>query len=163
MATVTPQIIQKISLDILKAIPHKPFLCLPLSALLYANLKDAHGVDAKLVTGDVTYKDKFIFKQDFKISNGDYSKFKLWGGHAWVEVEGSLWDLSFFRTLYSEKFTKPYKQELIQFFGLNKGLLAFSGRKLEEINFEYHPVEILSDTVATGIIQGIEALLKIDW
>jgi len=156
-------IIQSVALEVLKNIPHRPFFCLPLSALLYANLRDNHSMDVRLVTGNLTYHDSFIFKQDFKISTGDHTKFKLWGGHAWVEFENTIWDLSFFRSLYSEKFNKSYKDELIRLFGMGRGVLAFEGRKIMEVGLEYHPIEILPDHLATGVIQGIPEMLKTEW
>lgn len=157
------KIIQTVALDVLKSIPHRPFFCLPLSALLYANLKDKYGMDVKLVTGNLTYNNRFIFEQDFEISSGNHTNFKLWGGHAWVEFEKTLWDLSFLRSLYSPKFTKTYKGNLIQFFGTGRGLIGIEGRRIPEIDLEYHPVEFLSDSLATGIIQGIPEMLKIVW
>lgn len=155
--------IQSVSMDILKNVPSRPFFCLPLSALLYANLKDNHNMDVKLVSGNLTYKNNYIFKQDFELSSGDHSQFKLWAGHAWVELDDTLWDLSFFRSLYSERFNKPYKNELVQYFGNGRGMLGIRGRKIPEANFEYHTIEILSDDLATGIIQGIPQMLELEW
>jgi hypothetical protein len=163
MNNLNIQVIQSVAVEVLKNIPQRPFFCLPLSALLYANLTDNHNIDAKLVTGDLTYKGQHIFKQDFKINQTDHSKFKLWAGHAWVEVENTVWDLSFFRSLYTEKFTKPYKNELIKIFGTGRGLLALQGRKMPDHDFEYHPVEFLTDDIATSIIQGIDQMLRTDW
>lgn len=156
-------LVRSVSLEILKNIPSRSFFCLPLSALLYAYLKDNHSLDVKLVSGNLSYKGNFIFKQDFELSSGDHSEFKLWAGHAWVELEGTLWDLSFFRSLYSEKFNKPYKKELIEYFGEGREMLGISGRKIPEIDFEYHQIEILSDELATGIIQGIPQMLEMNW
>ena len=163
MSAFSPKTIQSAAIEVLKNVPHRPFFCLPLSALLYANLKDNHAIDAKLVTGHLSFKGQFIFKQDFELAKGDHSEFKLWGGHAWVEVENTIWDLSFFRSLYSPKFTRPYRNELLHIFGTGKGILALPGRKLAEAEFEYHPVEVLTDELATSIIQGIDKLLEIEW
>jgi hypothetical protein len=163
MNNINLPLIQSVAVNVLKQIPHRPFFCLPLSALFYAELKDNHGIDAKLVAGSLTYKGQFIFKHDFELSNGDHTKFKLWGGHAWVEVENMLWDLSFFRSLYSPKFNKPYKTELLQFFGIGRGLMAIEGREIAEIKLDYHPIEFLSDDFATGIIKGIDTMLQTEW
>jgi hypothetical protein len=67
---------------LLANIPSKPFFCLPLSAMFYALLMDNHQIDAKIVTGNLSYMNDFIFKQDFSLSESDHGKFKLWAGHA---------------------------------------------------------------------------------
>jgi len=80
------EIIKHAAIDVLKNTPYKPFLCLPMSAVLYAMLKDNHGVDAKLITGDLTYKNHYIFNQNFSIRSEVSNSLKYWAGHAWVEV-----------------------------------------------------------------------------
>jgi hypothetical protein len=147
------------ALDILKNIPYKPFMCLPMSALLYAMLKDKHSLNPQLVTGDLSFGDNFIFKQDFSLKTGDHSTFKLWAGHAWVELDGYVFDLSFFRSLYSSEFIKPYKNDLINILGTGRGLMVCAGREIAEVRLKYHPVDILEDDMATGILQGMLNLL----
>jgi hypothetical protein len=65
MDQATGEAITHASVNILKAIPSKPFLCLPMSALLYADLNDNHGIHARMVTGNLLYQGNYIFKQDF--------------------------------------------------------------------------------------------------
>lgn len=93
--------------EILANVPYKPFFCLPLSALLYANLKDNHNINTRFVTGNLLYKKGIIFKQDFSLSDARDGIYREWSGHAWVEMEDLIFDLSFFRTLYSDNFNKP--------------------------------------------------------
>lgn len=145
--------------DILKNVPYRPFFCLPMSAILYAILKDNHGIDTRLVTGDLQYKGQNIFKQDFSITDVKSGSLQDWSGHAWVEIDDQICDLSFFRTLYSEKFTRPYKAELIQFFGEGRGCLLGNPEQMHEYGFSYLPVEYLDDGVATAIIKGYESIL----
>lgn len=152
----TIKLVQTEALDVLTNMPNKPFFCLPMSALLYALLRDKHGLDAYLITGDLTYRGQYVFKQDFSITKGDHSVFKTWAGHAWVEVDGFVWDLSFFRTLYSKEFNKPYMEQLIALFGTGRGLLAVPGREVENTGLKYHAIDTLSYDLATGIIKGIE-------
>jgi hypothetical protein len=66
--------------DILEHIPYKPFICLPMSALLYAMLKDNHNIPSKLVNGDFPFKDQFIFKQDFSITKAKDNAYQEWRG-----------------------------------------------------------------------------------
>ena len=146
--------------EILIAIPYRPFFCLPLSATLYAVLKDNYQVEAKLVTGNLLYKDNYIFKHEFCISKAKDKTYQEWAGHAWVEIEELICDLSIFRTIYSDKFTKSCKQELIDYFGEGRGCLLASQQQLNLCGLTYNAVEYLSDDLATGIIQGIDLLLK---
>ena len=113
--------------------PYKPFMCLPMSALLYATLKDSLKIDAKLATGNLTYRGEHIFKQDFSISEAKNNTLQDWAGHAWVEIEDLICDLSFFRTLYSVKFTKPFKQKLINDFGEGRGALIASRAEMNSL------------------------------
>ena len=55
-------------MDLLKDIPYRPFLCLPMSAILYAILKDNHQIEFRLVTGNLSYNGQYIFKQKFSIA-----------------------------------------------------------------------------------------------
>ena len=158
MKIVGLELLHTIALDILRYIPSKPFLCLPMSAMLYAVLKDEYNFETQLVTGNLSYKSQFIFKQDFSIPSSQDDTFFEWGGHAWVQIEDSICDLSFFRTLYSDKFTKPCKPELIQTFGQGRGFFIASRNQLHEMGFSYETIDYLSDDIASGIIKGFEKL-----
>lgn len=157
---MNPEILKEVITNILTVTPRKPFLCLPVSASLYAILKDAYNIETKLITGNLLYKGSYIFKQDYKISEVKNETLQEWAGHAWVEIEGNVCDLSFFRTLYSEQFTKPFKQELISYFGEGRGSLFASPQQLNAMGLTYKAIEYLSDDLATGIIKGFEPLLK---
>lgn len=154
-------ILKDVVLDVLKHTPYKPYLCLPLSALLYCKLKDDHNIDAKLVTGDLAYKGEFIFKQDFKISQAKNGVLQEWAGHSWVEIENFICDLSFFRTLYSDEFTRPYRNELIEIYGEGRGCLIFEKKDAHFVHLSYTPIDYLSDDMATGIINGFKDLIKV--
>ncbi len=144
--------------DILECMPHKPFLCLPLSALLYVDLRDNHEIDARLVTGDLSFEDEVIFKQDFRITEvGD--GFRTWAGHAWVKVGDLICDLSIFRTIYSTSFTKTCKLRLIEKFGLGRGCLVGTSAQMQGVRLNYKLTDILTDEMAMGVIKGIPQLL----
>ncbi|MDP2206888.1 MAG: hypothetical protein Q8K65_11340 [Alphaproteobacteria bacterium] len=146
--------------DILKMMPHAPFLCLQMSSVLYAVLTDKHGIKCSLVTGDLSFGDTVIFKHDFSISGANNESLNLWSGHAWVELDGLIIDLSFFRTIYSNAFTKPCKTELISFFGEGRGCIIAAPEKMLENNLLYTPIEVLTDEDATGIIKGTPRLFQ---
>lgn len=152
-------LLKNAAIDVLKNIPNRPFLCLPMSAIFYAVLRDNHNIEAELITGDLLYKEQYIFKQDFSINANLGDKLKLWSGHAWVKVGNYNWDLSFFRTLYADAFDKDYKKELIDQFGKGRGLLCTQPEDLMPYKMRYHPIDTLSDQTATGIINGLEFLL----
>lgn len=143
---------------VLAAFPYKPFLCLPLSAILYALLRGKYNLNAQLLTGNLIYKQTVIFKQDFRIEESVPDQFHLWSGHAWVDLEGVLFDLSFFRTLYSEEFTLPVKQEMVNEFGVGRGALIGSYGQMKSLNLEYEAIDCLSDQTVTAILKGISSL-----
>lgn len=153
-------LLKKTCLEILTNMPHRPFLCLPLSAALYAFLKDRHNIDSKIVTGNLYFEDKCIFKQDYKISEATDGVFREWAGHAWVEIEDLVCDLSFFRTLYSQNFTKPFKDKLVERFGVGRGAIIATRAQLKIDGLRYEAIDTLSDDIATGIIKGVPQLLK---
>jgi hypothetical protein len=152
-------IIRHTIIGVLKHIEDKPFLCLPLSALLYATLKDEHKLNPKLITGNLLFEDEFIFKQDFSLYKADET-FKKWSGHAWVQIDDVIYDLSFFRTLYSTSFTKPCKNKLLNIFGERRGCLGGTPEQMNLLGLHYVRIDYLSDELATKIIKGIPSLLK---
>lgn len=154
------QIVQDVVIEILQNTAYEPFLCLPMSAMFYAIMKDRHNIETRITTGNLSFKGNYIFKQDFKISEILYGTFKEWSGHAWVEHDNVIYDLSFFRTLYSDAFTKACKNELIELFGEGKGALIAPSIALEQMGFSYLPLDYPNDDLATGIIKGYGELLK---
>lgn len=156
------RIIKNVAIEILKNISNRPFFCLPLSALLYATLKDNFNVESKLVTGDLLYRDLYIFKQDYKIADAENAVAQSWSGHAWVEIEDTICDLSFFRTLYSADFTKSFKNELIDYFGRGRGFQIINANDAQNMILTYNAIDYLSDEMATSIIQGFSQLLEIN-
>ena len=145
--------------DVLAMMPNAPFLCLQMSAILYGILTDKHGVTCSLVTGNLSFGDTIIFKHDFPISGTNNPSLTLWSGHAWVNLNGLIIDLSFFRTLYSDAFTKPCKSDLIAYFGTGRGCIIAPEEGMIKNNLFYSPIEILSDQDATAIIKGTQKLL----
>lgn len=146
--------------EILTNVPHVPFLCLPLSAILYALLKDKYAIQSSLVVGTLSFKDTIIFKPDFSITGTNNASFKTWAGHAWVELDEFIIDLSLFRTIYSDAFTKPCKNDLISKFGKARGAIIASSQAMKEDGFLYTATETLTDDDATGIIKGFQPLLQ---
>jgi hypothetical protein len=137
--------------ETLAGMPHAPFLCLPLSAILYALLKDKHGIESSFVTGSLSFKNAIIFKSDFSISGTNNASLQTWAGHAWIELDGFITDLSLFRTIYSDSFTKPCKDELISKFGLGRGAIIASRQAMKDDGLIYEPAEALTDDDATDI------------
>lgn len=152
-------IIQEVTREVLTNTPYKPFLCLPLSALLYSVLRDRYKIQANLVTGDLTFYGQYIFKQDFTLLSGDHSLFKTWAGHAWVEVEEYIIDLSFFRSLYSDQFDMPEKDRLISIFGPSRGAVIIPGPDFKGTGLYYWRKEILRDATVNAILKGARELM----
>ena len=158
MKILNSPILEKAVIDVLKYTPYRPFLCLPLSALLYVILKDKHGLDPKLTTGNLKFKEQYIFKQDFKITDAKQGVFTEWAGHAWVEIENVICDLSFFRTLYSAEFKRLYKRQLVDAFGEGRGCLIFEKDKIAPGELSYQGMDFLEDETITAILKGFPYL-----
>jgi hypothetical protein len=156
---INRQTLRTVVEEVLNKIPRKPRLCVPISAVLYAILKDDFDVDAKLVTGDLSYDGESIFKQDFSIINAQPNTLQLWGGHAWVEIEGLVCDGSIFRTLFSDEFTKPCKKELVSKFGNFQDYLIASKSDMFKLGLSYNAIEYIDDNFVGGIIAGWVHLL----
>ena len=140
--------------EVLNKISHAPFQCLQLSAFLYDRLKHKHGIDCSIVAGNLQFRDTIIFKQDFSLSGFKNESLQDWAGHAWLELNGYIIDLSLFRTLYHDAFTKPCKNEMISIFGAGRGAIIASRQELQGNGLIYTPIETLTDKVAMGIISG---------
>lgn len=152
------QILKEVVTEILNEVPSRPFFCLPMSAMLYAVLKDNSLADPLLITGNLSYKEHIIFKQDYQIKEVKNGSFSTWSGHSWVKVDGLIVDLSFFRTLYSKAFTKPFKKELIAVFGQGRGCLIIEEQDSPIDILIYRQIDVLDDELATGILKGYEQL-----
>ena len=140
--------------DILSNVPSEPFLCLPLSSILCATLKDNHGIDCHVVTGSLRFEDQIIFKHDFNISGLNNNNLQHWSGHSWVQINELIVDLSFFRTLYSPQFTKSCKDELVNHFGKGRGCIVANNEQMISNKLFYTPVETLTDSDVTAVIKG---------
>lgn len=161
MATVSAidtEVLTSVIRETLTVLPPAPLMCLPMSAFLYAKLCDENGHNAALMTGNLFFGGDLLFKQDFSVDGAQTDELKDWGGHAWVEVGGLICDLSFFRTLYSGEFNRPYKTALIETFGTRRGALVGTAEQLQQDGFTYQGIDRLKDETATGIIKGIEHL-----
>lgn len=129
-----------------------------MSSIFFAILKDNHNIEGRLVTGNLSFKDNVIFKQDFSIMDFKEDSLQTWAGHAWVTVEGKIFDLSIFRTVYSDEFIKPCKGQFVDAFGLGRGCLIASPEEMKKLGLMYEEIERLNNDVVTSIVQGIEKL-----
>lgn len=100
------------------------------------------------------FKRYYIFKQDFSIKEAISDIFQTWSGHAWVEIDDLILDLSIFRTIYSDKFTKLYKTDLIELFGAGRGCLCATSGEMNKLGLNYIAIDELEDSIATSIISG---------
>ncbi len=160
MSNISQLQLNQLVTEILQNVENKPFLCLPMSALLYANLIDRYKVKSKLVTGNLLFEGQFIFKQDFSVNSVVTETYTEWSGHAWIDINGMIIDLSIFRTLYSELFTKEHiKGKLVRNFGTGRGCLIIPPASINDTGLTYEPVDVLTDDQATAIIAGYIRLI----
>ncbi|QFT12987.1 hypothetical protein [Vibrio sp. THAF190c] len=130
--------------------------CLYMSAMLAAMMNDHLPVDTRFVTGSLSVAESKIFdhqpiKQILSQKEGVISE---WDGHAWVEVDDLIIDLSLFRTVFS-KAASPRIQSLFEArFERSSAYLVGQKHKLIEMGVVYTPLELLSDDDATIFIQN---------
>ena len=145
--------------DVLKFFKKEPFLCTFMSACLLANLKHIFPDRSfKISTGDLLYKNYTLFKQNFDINmqepDGNNVINTEWDGHCWIEL-GDMYiiDVSLFRTIYSDAFTKPCKQDILNTFGTEQGCRIIN--KQNYCPFKYIDHNVLQDGVINGILKAV--------
>ena len=134
--------------------------CLYMSAMLAAMINDHLAVETRFVTGSLSVAESKIFAhQPIKlILNQKKGVIADWDGHAWVEVDDLIIDLSLFRTVFS-KAASPRIQGLFEArFERNTAYLVGQKHKLIEMGVEYTPLELLSDDDATIFIQNADRM-----
>ena len=130
--------------------------CLYMSAMLAAMMNDHLPVEIRFVTGSLSVADSKIFdhhpiKPTLNQKTGVIGQ---WDGHAWVEVDDLIIDLSLFRTVFS-KAASPRIQSIFEArFDRGTAYLIGQKHKLIEMGVEYTPFERLSDDNATIFIQN---------
>ncbi len=148
--------------NILIITPNEPFLCLQMSSMLYAMLKDNYNLSPKIIIGNLYFKNECLFKQDYslnkKIGNCSQTIKDNWSGHCWIELDDKIIDLSIFRTIYSQQFNKSCKNSMIDFFGTGRGYLIID-KRLNQTGLKYQSIEELNDEAVDGIIKGLKEYL----
>ncbi|HEH9441916.1 TPA: hypothetical protein SIA39_003987 [Aeromonas sobria] len=134
--------------------------CLYMSAILAAMMHDHLSVETRFVTGSLSIAGCKVFShqpiKQMLTKNSDL--IGLWDGHAWVEVDDLIFDLSIFRTVFSTA-VSPRIQNLFESrFIRGTAYLIGQKHKLEEIGIDYTSLEILSDDDATKFIQSADRM-----
>ncbi|HAS6641450.1 transglutaminase-like domain-containing protein [Vibrio parahaemolyticus] len=130
--------------------------CLYMSAMLVAMMNDHLPVETRFVTGSLSVAESKIFAlQPIKpILSQKEGVIGKWDGHAWVEVDDLIIDLSLFRTVFS-KAASPRIHSLFEArFERGTAYLVGQKHKLLEMGVVYTPLELLSDDDATIFIQN---------
>ncbi|HIF9066903.1 TPA: hypothetical protein ACX6Q5_002497 [Photobacterium damselae] len=130
--------------------------CLYMSAMLAAIMNDHLHVEARFMTGSLSVAETKIFShQPIKpILSQMKGVVGEWDGHAWVEVDDLIIDLSLFRTVFSQ-IASPRIQSLFEArFDRGTTYLVGQKQKLIKMGVEYAPLELLSDDDATIFIQN---------
>lgn len=155
------EIIVNLIKKVLNLMPPKPFFCLQLSAMLQEELRMA-GLSPNFIAGDLHYENEIIFKMNYSINElaGQSDCIKSeWDGHAWLEIDNSIIDLSIFRTIYSDKFHKKCKNKIIDKVGTGRGCLIIFDKYQNETSFKYFSKEELKQEVIDGILKGVPSIL----
>ncbi len=156
------EFIKDISKGILLEFPKRAFDCCMLSAVLGAVINDKSNIPVSVFVGHLDYNSKRMFNCTTSIP---YSKSELkinetWEGHCWVELNGFIIDLSIFRTIYLGNVSVELKNDIIQNFGENRGILAGTPLDMEKLGFNYTPCYILNQDQITGLVKGANEIIK---
>jgi len=146
--------------NILIFFANKPFLCTQMSASLLAALKRYFPDRSfKIKTGDLLYNNCILFKQNVDLNSlvqKENSVIKAeWDGHCWVELDDRyILDISIFRTVYSDAFTKSCKQEILDTFGFGHGFLVID-KQHPDPSLRYIERSVLHDNIIDGILKAV--------
>ncbi|MGS4881301.1 hypothetical protein [Photobacterium damselae] len=130
--------------------------CLYMSAILAAMISDNLSVEPRFVTGSLSVAGSKVFShQPIKPAlNQKSGLIAQWDGHSWVEVDDLIFDLSIFRTVFSEVATLRIKSLFEARFDRRTAYLIGQKSTLIEMGIEYTPLELLSDDDASIFIQN---------
>ena len=133
--------------------------CLYYSALLYATLRDNTDINPRFIVGSVKILDKYVFKLDTKISFNFEKNFSIqWDGHAWVEIDNLIIDLSLFKSIKHLNSDNIFHKHIYKYFNGIPNFLIISKEKLEQYKISYIAHNELSDNDATILINSIDYL-----
>lgn len=148
--------------NILDSIPPSFGSCVMVSAGLVAALKIVHGIHAIAVVGDLRVNGVDIFKCKSNIpipsEEGEVICGK-WDGHCWVELDGTIFDLSVFRSAYAVESPRILKDFMLSGFGEDKGAVVFPINSLPN-GLEYTPKYVLNDVQISCLLGGLSAQSK---
>lgn len=133
--------------------------CLYYSALLYATLVDNTAIKPKFIIGSVKILDQYIFKHDKNTSLSFKENISLqWDGHAWIEIDNLIVDLSLFKTIKNLSPTNIFHEYILNYFHRIPSALIISKQELELSKISYIAQGELSDNDATILINSIDYL-----
>ncbi|HBN5894893.1 TPA: hypothetical protein ACKQDY_000919 [Serratia marcescens] len=148
--------IQDMSIRVLNASKKKEGACLYMGALLFAQIIDNLQVRPRFVTGSLIVDNNIIFShtpiKKVLRSGSDFSG--VWDGHAWVEVDGYIFDPSVFWTIYTPNTPLELQRIFEKTFNGRHHFLIGSRTLLEEKGVFYKDYEELSDSDATTFINS---------
>lgn len=114
----------------------KEYNCIQLSAFLHAALKFA-GLKPQFVTGDLLYEGGYLFEQKESLEARQGGDTSVWNGHAWVMLNGVIYDLSICRTAGAKEFSG---KDLLRRLGNGIQFVHGTPEKLEkEFGLVYRP------------------------
>ncbi|MEQ3442626.1 hypothetical protein ABMY47_13795 [Pseudoalteromonas sp. BZP1] len=134
--------------------------CLYMSSLLFSMINEHLPVEAFLVTGSLSVGGYKVFthspiKPQLTQKSGVIGQ---WNGHAWVEVEDIIFDLSIFRTVFAPSTSDHIQRTFEDRFNRDTAYLVGQKSKLIEMGIEYRPLEQLFEDDATIFIQSSEKM-----
>ena len=110
-------------------VPPKFGDCVTLSCLWHRVYSVDYDVVPRVVCGDliVNGEPAFVLKEPIPMPGADQALIiDAWDGHAWLEIDGLIGDLSLFRTAAALSDDHPIRTSLEGHYGTGKGMMLFS-------------------------------------
>lgn len=147
---------------VLNSIPSSFGACVMMSAGLVAVLKAHYSIPAVAFLGDLVMDDVAVFKCQGSLPEPTYEGQilqGLWNGHCWVEVAGTICDVSIFRSAYAIHKPSLLRLFIHQHFGVGKGALLARPNELPP-GMEYVPKYALNDHQISCVLSGLSMQAK---
>ena len=148
-------------LNILDNVPHRPFACVPLTALWVVVARDRLRLPAYQVAGDlyVGQHPAFASKSNMPMTASQFNhSLPAWDGHSWVALGNVIADISLLLTTARLPDHSRLKSTLDRTLHPRPRLLAGTASQMADLGLDYRPKCVLTDAQVTACAHGARAL-----
>ena len=157
-----PRVLEDSAQEILELVPPRFGHCALLSASWAGYLRSRYAMPAVVIAGDLQIQGSKIFECGQNLpepTKAGRLVVREWDGHCWIEIGGSVGDLSIFRTAYAIDRPSVLKEFVVSSFGLGRGALISPIEALPA-KMRYTPKFVLTDNQIEGLIAGMHHQLE---